>query len=241
MEDCGPLADVYQQNLDEQNRIINTFTSNAIEGNSFSLMDTKLLLDDGITVGGKTRHELFEVVGHGSAFDYMLNIARDNSLDFIGSHLLNIASTLHRKFYVNINESYAGSYRDVGIQIVGSDRVFPDPESLSEHMANFRDSFNMFKDRFHPVTLAAFTHLWFVLIHPFIDGNGRISRLLMNLVLENQRFQIINFTIETRPKYYAALAESDSKGSDHSSFIYLITELQLKAQEEYMDMIFPSR
>jgi Fic family protein len=91
----GPLVDVCHKKIDDQYRILNTFTSNAIEGNGFSLKDTKLWLEDGITVSGKSRHDLFEVEGHGIAFDYMLQMARGYSLYYISSHLLDITLTLH--------------------------------------------------------------------------------------------------------------------------------------------------
>lgn len=228
---------VHQKKVDDYCRILNTFTSNAIEGNSFTLLETKLWLDDGITVEGKTRNELFEVDGHGKAFDYMLDTARGTTLDGIGDRLLEITSRLHKYFFELISPKDAGVYRTCGIMIVGSDRTFPEPETVGEHMGRFREAFLEYKDRSHPVVLAAFAHLRLVLIHPFVDGNGRISRLLMNLVLVNQGYQIINFDIGTRKRYYEALKKIDARETDCDEFFRLIAELELDAQEKHMDAI----
>jgi Fic family protein len=167
----------------------------------------------------------------------MLKTARSNSLDFIGKHLLDIASRLHGKFYSLVRPDYAGVYRDCGIGIRGSDRIFPGPEAVGDHMHRFRELFMEYKEEFHPVVLAAFAHLQLVLIHPYADGNGRTSRLLMNLVLVNQGYQIINFEPQTRNRYYSALKKSDREGSGHSEFFTLLAELELEDQDLYMKMI----
>jgi Fic family protein len=175
--------------LDNHYRVTNTFSSNAIEGNRFSLLDTKLALEDGITVGGKTCNDLFETLFHAEAFDSMLKIARENSLDFISGHLLDIISELHHTFYKIINMKSAGVYRDRGLLITNSRLVPPPPHMVGMFMEKFRESFADRKDVFHPVCLAAYAHLRFAQIHPFIDGNGRIARLLMNLILVNKGYQ----------------------------------------------------
>ncbi|MDR1041720.1 MAG: Fic family protein [Deltaproteobacteria bacterium] len=233
----GPLKAIEQKSVDTHFRILNTFTSNAIEGNSFSYLDTKLWLVDGITVAGKSRNELLEVSGHGAAFDSMLAIARESTLDGISKNLPDIILRLHRMFYREIDPEFAGVFRESDVIIFGSPLKPPGPEFIGDFMDDFRVSFAENKDRLHPVVLAAFAHLALVQIHPFVDGNGRTSRLLMNLILVNGGYQILSFNMRDRNRYYTALRNSDDQQTVDNHFTRLIARLELKAQKKYMELI----
>jgi Fic family protein len=221
-------------NFDNHFRIINTFTSNAIEGNRLSLIDTRLVLEDRISVGGKNMKDLLETYSHGKTFDLMLDIARENSLESISNDFLHIISEIHQSFYGLIDKKFAGVYREVDVMIGGASIVPPAPEELNMSMDNFKVMFNKFKNTYHPICLAAYAHLRLVQIHPFIDGNGRTSRLLMNLILVNQGYQIISLDMDDRDRYYNALKKSDKQDYKDNVFYELTAELQLKAQKEYM-------
>ncbi|MDR1039477.1 MAG: Fic family protein [Deltaproteobacteria bacterium] len=221
-------------NFDNHFRITNTFTSNAIEGNRLSLIDVKLVLDDGISVGGKSLNDLFETFSHGKTFDLMLKFARENSFDSISENLLRIISDLHHSFYEIIDNKYAGVYRDMNVMIGGASVLPPEPDELKMFMENFLTMFNRYKTTYHPVCLAAYAHLRLVQIHPFIDGNGRTSRLLMNLILVNQGYQLIDFDMADRDRYYVALDNADKQDYQENAFNDLIAELELKAQMEFM-------
>ncbi|MDR1036478.1 MAG: Fic family protein [Deltaproteobacteria bacterium] len=230
------LTPELSKSFDNHFRITNTFTSNSIEGNSLTKMQTKIMLEDGITIGGKSMTELLETVSHGEAFDLMLEIARENSLDSISENLLPFISDLHRTFYEKIDKINAGSYRKEQVIIGGSSLLPPLPEELDKYMKNFNAMFVRFKDTFHPVILAAYAHLRFVQIHPFIDGNGRTSRLLMNLVLVNQGYQIIDISKDDRDRYINTLEIANSQGYRDTAFYDFIAEQELNAQREYMRM-----
>ncbi|MDR1039539.1 MAG: Fic family protein [Deltaproteobacteria bacterium] len=221
-------------NFDNHFRITNTFTSNAIEGNRLTVMETKLVLEDGISVGGKRLNDLLETVSHGKAFDLMLEIARENTLDTISKNLLRIVSDLHSCFYGMIDNKRAGIYRDVVVFIGGASVVPPAPEKLDTAMEDFGATFGKLKETYHPVLLAAYAHLRFVQIHPFIDGNGRTSRLLMNLILVNQGYQIIDFGEQVRDRYFFTLETASNQNYRDNAFYDLVADLELTAQKDYM-------
>ncbi|MDR1042120.1 MAG: Fic family protein [Deltaproteobacteria bacterium] len=235
------LADA-QRYHDAYSRLYNTFTSNAIEGNTFSLRDTKMWLEDGITVNGKTRNELYEVDGHAKAFDYMLATAREMSIDDISRDLLVIIQDLHREFYRMIDFRFAGVYRDQQVRIVNASLLPPPPHKLLMMMDSFRSTFAELKDSLHPVILAAYAHLRLVRIHPFIDGNGRTSRLLMNLILVNRGYQIINIEPGDRSTYFNALdlahlqETTDDNYISDNRFLSFIARLELEELKRTIEL-----
>jgi Fic family protein len=237
LRENGQLVDEEQKQVDRYYRIHNTCTSNAIEGNTFTPIETELWLEEGITVAGKTRNEVNEVDGHGDAFNLMLSIARGNSLDDISERLLPIAQELHETFYKLIDWNYAGVYRRHNIIIANSRFPTPKLNMLIGLMDEFRSSFIQNKENLHPVILAAYAHQRLVQIHPFCDGNGRTSRLLMNLILVNQGYQIINIPLKMRDKYYMALRTADNQGLEVNAFFHFIVRRELAAQKHYMKLI----
>ncbi|MDR1041876.1 MAG: Fic family protein [Deltaproteobacteria bacterium] len=237
LERRGPLKDIEQAEIDRYYRVKNTCTSNAVEGNTFNLHETKLWLEDGISVGGKSRIEFLEIDGHGDAFDYMLKTARTRTLDSISDDLLVIIQEMHEIFYKLIEIRYAGVYRDHDIKIINSRFDTPKSRMLLPLMDEFRNSFIEKMAVLHPIVLAAYAHRRVVQIHPFHDGNGRTSRLLMNLILVNQGYQIVNIGRKIRNSYYNALRNADKQTDDENEFVNFILRLQLNAQKRYMRLI----
>ena len=158
-------------------RIGLTWSSNAIEGNTLTESETKVLLEDGLTAGGKPLRDSFEAIGHAEAYDFMFSLLQSASISEED------ARTMHRKFYRNIDESAAGSYRSRVVLITGSSYPVTEPGRIPSEMASLFEWANSERGGYHPVEFAAQLHKRFVFIHPFIGGNGRISRLLMNAAL----------------------------------------------------------
>ncbi|WP_204245948.1 Fic family protein [Flavonifractor sp. An82] len=177
-----PLTPDEVKELDAYFRIDMTYTSNALEGNSLTLSETKVLLEDGITVGGKPIRDCYEATGHARAYDYMLETARGGPLQFREEDILR----LHALFYGGIDPEHAGHYREGQVFITGTEYVPPTAEEVPGQMAELVEKLNQKKDTLHPVVLAAYAHRRLVDIHPFQDGNGRTARLLMNLILVNK-------------------------------------------------------
>lgn len=228
-----PLSPGEVKELDDYFRIGMTYTSNALEGNSLTLSETKVLIEDGITIGGKPIRDCYEATGHAKAYDYMLRTARGGELCFSEDVILQ----LHALFYSGIDPEHAGRYRTGQVFISGAEYIPPAADEVPEQMAGLIDELNAKKDNLHPVLLAAYAHRRLVDIHPFQDGNGRTARLLMNLILVNQGYCIVSIPPVLRHDYIMALqrAQHPDAPSD-KAFARLICECELEAQRDFCRM-----
>jgi Fic family protein len=228
-----PLSSDEIKELDAYYKIGVTYSSNALEGNSLTLSETKVLLEDGITVGGKPIRDCYEATGHARAYDFMLELARSTEFTFTEDSI----KRLHYLFYNGIEPEKAGHYRTGQVFITGTDYVPPTAEEVPRLMAALVDNLNAKKDKLHPVELAAYAHRRLVDIHPFQDGNGRTARLLMNLILVNKGYCVISIPPVLRHEYITALqqAQRGSSPSD-AAFIKLIAECEIEAQKDYCRM-----
>ena len=228
-----PLSEAEVRELDAYYRIGITYSSNALEGNSLTLSETKVLLEDGITVGGKPIRDCYEATGHARAYDYMLTLARSGSLSITED----VIRHLHCLFYNGIDPETAGEYRKGQVFITGTDYVPPTAEDVPQCMAHFAAELAERQESLHPVELATYAHRRLVDIHPFQDGNGRTARLLMNLILINQGYCIVSIPPVLRHDYIVALqqAQRENRPSDEA-FLKLIAECEIEAQKDYCRM-----
>lgn len=228
-----PLSEDEIKELDAYFKIGVTYSSNALEGNSLTLSETKVLIEDGITVGGKPIRDCYEVTGHAKAYDFMLELAR--SADFTFSE--EGVKRLHYLFYYGIDPEKAGHYRTGQVFITGTEYVPPTAEEVPHLMAELINDLNVKKDKLHPVELAAYAHRRLVDIHPFQDGNGRAARLLMNLIFVNKGYCVVSIPPILRHEYITALqhAQRSNEPSD-TAFIQLIAECEIEAQKDYCRM-----
>lgn len=228
-----PLTPDEVKELDAYFRVGTTYASNALEGNSLTISETKVLLEDGITVGGKPIKDCYEAIGHAKAYDYMLETARGGLLTFSEDAILR----LHALFYGGVDPDHAGQYRDIQVFISGTDYVPPTPEEVPEAMAKLVVELTLAEERMHPVELAAYAHRRLADIHPFRDGNGRTARLLMNLVLVNKGYCVVSIPPILRHEYIASLQQAQrAEGPDDTAFRKLICECELEAQRDYCRM-----
>lgn len=182
-----------------------TFNSTAIEGNTLTLQETRIVLMDGITIGGKTTREHLEVINHKEAIDYIESIVHKKPQELSKNDLLNIHSIILR----GIDTANAGKYRNVPVYIRqknGEIYKFCDPLFVKDEMDTF---FNWLisAHNLHPVWFAAEVHTRFVTIHPYVDGNGRTARLLMNLSLLQSGYVPSIFKVAKRTEYLDAIEE----------------------------------
>ncbi len=210
-----------------------THNSTAIEGNTLTLIETKLLLEDKISVGGKNLREIYEVINHDKAFSYIQScIAQNKPLD---EH---IAKEIHSILMENI--MIGGIYRNVDVYISGAQHTPPPPQEMYVQVKNFYIVLNS-KVALNPIELAAWAHAEFVRIHPFTDGNGRTSRLLMNYQLMANGYLPISISKESRLEYFKML-EIYALTKDIVPFSELICKLEnerldfyIKALEQCID------
>jgi len=228
-----PLTPVEVKELDAYFRIGMTYTSNALEGNSLDITETKILLEDGITVGGKPIRDCYEAVGHANAYDFMLEAARSEPFLFSEDMILR----LHKLFYISIEPDNAGIYRKHQVIITGTDFIPPEAEKVPLLMRDMVKSLTERWGNTHPVQLAAFAHQKLVDIHPFTDGNGRTARLLMNLILINQGYQIVSIPPVLRREYINAIKKSQSGGGITSEALAkFIAECEIESQKDFCRM-----
>ena len=184
-----------------------TYDSTNIEGNTLTLQETSQLLFENITPR-KPLREINEAINHKKAFDFLLEYKKDISRDFILKlHELVIKETLKPELKKEI-----GRYRTLQVYIRGVDWLPPKPEKVPKEMASLLSWYKKNKNKIHPLILSAYFHSAFETIHPFVDGNGRVGRLLMNFILHSNNFPMINIPSKKKHIYYKALESSQVKG-----------------------------
>ena len=164
-----------------------TFESNRIEGNTLTLRETDLVINEGLTISGKSMREHLEAINHQEAIAYIKHLMEKNS-SINEREVLSIHNLILR----GIHPEDAGRYRRVQVMIKGSSYMPPQPYLVSKEMEDFFIWYETNKNSLHPIVLAAEVHERIVTIHPFIDGNGRTSRLIMNLILLQSGYVIAN-------------------------------------------------
>ena len=221
-----PLPPSVVKNLQEDLILRWTYHSNAIEGNTLTLLETKVVLE-GITVGCKALREHFEALNHRNAIYYVEDIIKKEE-PFSEWQIRNI----HQLILKNIDDHNAGRYRQQNVLISGATNTPPDYTLLNDKMAHFVDWYNSESSQLHPIERAAKVHSDFVGIHPFIDGNGRTSRLLMNLELMKAGYPPCVITVENRLAYYEALDQWMAFGKTEA-FNQLVADAVMEGFKPY--------
>ncbi len=214
-------------NYDSNFRIEYNHHSTAIEGNTLTLMQTKLLIEDKFFDGAKELREIYEIVNHNKAFDYINQKIKENcKLDE------EMIKDIHQILMENIQQG--GIYRNVDVYISGAEHVPPSPLEMYRQIKNFyltlENNFN------NSIEKAAYVHAEFVKIHPFVDGNGRTSRLIMNYVLIQEGYLPISISKESKMEYYKTL-DFYATQKDINPFADLIAELEEKRLDFYISQI----
>ena len=202
------LNELLSKQLKKDLNIKWTYNSTGIEGNSYTLNQTRILLAEGITIGGKRLVEHLEIIGHSEAIEYLEDII-ENNVELTEREIKNIHS-LVTKDIENVN---SGAYRNNAVYISGSKHIPPQPYLVSEKMEELMLWYNNESKNIHPIERAAILHGEFVSIHPFIDGNGRTARLLLNFELMKNNYPAIIIEIEEREKYFDALEVGNLSGN----------------------------
>ncbi len=231
--------DALKQKLDASRPLLNetilqaidieyTYNSNRIEGNTLTLRETDIVINKGLTIGGKSMREHLEAVNHYEAIALIKEfVTADNMLNE------NIIKDIHSLVLRGIDRKNAGKYRNVPVAISGSRHEPPQPWQVPKLMEDLNFWIQEEAENLHPVIFAAEIHERIATIHPFIDGNGRTARLLMNLVLLQNDYTIASISgdTESRLAYYNAL-EKCNLNQDKTDFMVLITEYVYDSMEK---------
>ena len=222
---CEQLPKEVLQSFDRSFEVEYTHNSTAIEGNTLSLIQTKAILEDGISVGGKTLREIYEVVNHNKAFGFVKKcVTEGKTLDET------IIKDIHALLMENILTG--GVYRNVEVRISGAKHKPPVPSEMYQQIKNFYADMP-YKVKENAIEFAAWTHAEFVKIHPFVDGNGRTSRMIMNYQLLASGFLPVSIAKENRLEYFEAL-EAYAVEGDLNPFANMIAELEEQRLDEYL-------
>lgn len=202
----GSSIDKLNQYFDE----VYTYDSTAIEGNTLTLQETSLVLNKGITIGGKSLREHFEVINHKEAIDYIKSLLNQGE-SFSKKLLLDV----HHLILKNIDSENSGRYRKLDVMISGSAHKPVNFLQVDNLMQEYFEFYEENKGKLNTVILSAEIHERLVTIHPFVDGNGRTSRLMMNLILLENGFPITNISSrnDLREEYYKSLEIAQVEGN----------------------------
>ncbi len=228
LDDLRPLPDELVRNLNDWLRIELTYNSNAIEGNTLTRRETAIVVEKGLTVGGKSLVEHIEAANHVRALDWVSVRVKDKPADLTQKDILHI----HDIILKGIDDANAGRYRSVPARISGSAVVLPNPRKVSDLMADFAEWLGAGKES-HPVELAAEAHYRLVTIHPFVDGNGRTARLLMNMILLMTGYPAA--IIRKRDRlFYIGSIEKAQLGGPKDDYLRIIAEAVDRSLDIYL-------
>ena len=220
-----PFPAAALKNIKENLTLEWTYNSNSIEGNTLTLQETKMVIEEGFTIKGKSLREHFEAVNHHDAIDFVESLVSSkyklNAKDIL---------TVHGLVLQKIEKEFAGRYRNAGVRISGANFVPPNSIKVDSYMAELIDWLNDETTSVNSIVKAAIFHHRFVWIHPFFDGNGRTVRLVYNLYLMKLGFPPAIILKNDRKKYYDALNKANN--ADYSKLVLLV----LQALERSMDI-----
>ena len=229
-----PLPAVALQKIEDAMRIEYTYDSNRIEGNTLTLQETALVVNEGITISGKSMREHLEAINHSEAVEFIEDVAAGDTPITEG-----VIKDIHGIVLRGIDRENAGRYRTVPVMISGSKFIPPQPYLIASQMEAFIEEFRRTESvGMHPVLVAAYLHDELVKIHPFIDGNGRTSRLLMNLYLLQHGYPIVSLKSDNDSKlrYYNALEESHTTGK-RADFNDFVAETVADTLKQYLSLL----
>lgn len=229
LDSCRPLTPAEVEAIKEVFLVEHTYNSNAIEGNTLTLQETALVLQ-GVTIDKKPLKDHLEAVGYKEAFQYIEELAKQDKdlseYDIKSIHNLVLADRPEDR----------GTFRRVNVRIAGALTNPVQPYLIEPKIEELLNNYKVWSETMHIVERVAIFHLQFESIHPFIDGNGRTGRLIMNLQLIKEGLPAINIKFADRRKYYDAFDEYSRTGSTEA-MINLVGEAVISRLREMIEMI----
>ena len=225
-----PLNTGELKRLRDEFIIDNTYNSNAIEGNVLTLEETALILQLGITIAEKPIKDHLEAIGHKDAFEYIIQLASDET--DLTEHVI---KNVHSLVLIN-DANNRGVYRSLPVKILGSEHVPTQPYLVPVQMEELVHDYTKMQQEKHILEAIAEFHLRFESIHPFIDGNGRTGRLLMNLELIKAGMLPVNIKFTDRQKYYNTF-DAYRNGNDIEAMTALITNYEVEELEKHIQIL----
>jgi Fic family protein len=233
LEALRPLPATAVRRLNEQLTVEWIYNSNAIEGSTLNLRETQLILETGLTVGGRSLREHLEVINHREAIEYVATVTAGGE-PITARHVRQI----HRLVLARIDDDSAGQYRTMPVRIVGSTHQPPEAWQVPHLMTNWATWLTNPTLTLHPIERAALAHHRLVAIHPFLDGNGRTARLVMNLLLMREGYPPTIIMWVNRRQYYSVLAHTDA--GDETTLVNFVGRAVERSLTLYLEACTPS-
>ena len=228
LDKLRPIPSYALQSIKESMTLEWTYNSNSIEGNTLTLQETKMVIEEGFTIKGKSLREHFEAVNHQDAILYVESLITENYVltekDILKVHEL----VLHK-----IEKEFAGRFRTSGVRISGANFVPPNALKVDEYITELIDWVN--DSELDLIIKSAIFHHRFVWIHPFFDGNGRTVRLVFNLLLMQAGFPPAIILKNDRKKYYEALNQANN--GDYSKLVLLVIQALERSVDIYLSSL----
>lgn len=234
LDDLRPLPQSALKKIQDHFRIEMTYNSNAIEGNSLTLKETFLVINEGITVKGKPLKDHLEARDHYLTLNYLYDLVENGKHHTISEHLIR---SMHQLIMQETDKEWAGVYRNANVIISGADYIPPDALEVAHKMKELIDWIKGNKGNLHIIELAALLHHKLVYIHPFFDSNGRTSRIIMNLLLMQYGFPLVIILKNDRKKYYNVLSQADKE--NYKPLVQFIAQSVERSLDLYLKTLTP--
>lgn len=229
-----PLPTSQVAKLREQFQIEMTYNSNGIEGNSLTLKETFLVINEGLTIKGKPLKDHLEARDHFEALNFLSDLVEHDKRHTFSEVL---TRQLHTLIMQETDRDWAGKYRNANVIISGSDHTPPEATEVPKKMTDLILWIKNNKKTLDPIELASITQHKLVYIHPFFDGNGRVSRLIMNLFLMQEGYPLVTVLKNDRKKYYGVLEKAD-KG-DYAPLVRFVAQNVERSLNIYLNVVAP--
>ncbi len=230
-----PLPKSAVQKLREKFQIEMTYNSNAIEGNSLTLKETFLVINEGITVKGKPLKDHLEAKDHYAALEYLYDLIDKDKKHTVSEMLI---KNLHQIIVQETDKEWAGRYRNANVIIGGAEHTPPNALQVPNMMRDLTTWLNSQKNKQNIIELTALLHHKLVHIHPFFDGNGRTARLTMNLLLMQAGYPLVIILKNDRKKYYDVLDKAD-KGKNEPLVKFIAQSIE-RSLDIYLKTLTPA-
>lgn len=227
LDKLRPLSTIALQNIQESLALEWTYNSNSIEGNTLTLQETRMVIEEGFTIKGKSLREHFEAVNHQDAIEHVEKLVAPNYV-LEAKDIL----TVHGLVLQRIEKEFSGRYRNLGVRIAGANFIPPNALKVDDLMDELITWVNSEDDIISPIIKACIFHHRFVWIHPFFDGNGRTVRLIFNLLLMKEGYPPAIILRNDRKKYYDALNKANQ--GDYSKLVLLILQALERSLSIYL-------
>lgn len=228
LDGLRPLPYIALKNIRESMTLEWTYNSNSIEGNTLTLQETKMVIEEGFTIKGKSLREHFEAVNHQDAIDFVRSLVSDNYI-LTDADIL----TVHGLVLQKIEKDFAGRYRNSGVRISGANFVPPNALKIDDFMVELVDWAKT--SALDTVVKSCIFHHRFVWIHPFFDGNGRTVRLVFNLLLMKEGYPPAIILKNDRKKYYDALNAANN--GNYGRLMLLIMQALERSLDIYLSSL----